>query len=269
MGGYGSRGLGPRLGAGTPYGAGSQAGSQDPMGVVAGAWVPDTGPCPEQRLTFRLVSGAANVIGPKICLEDEMLMSHVKNNVGRGLNMALVNGEGGRGNIVVGHWAGQRVWGDVNELLKFIRMLHEGTLVFVASYDDPATKWVQGSAPRMNKETWRIFSELGSSVAKELGFRDSWVFMEVKGVQDKSPFEQVGPPPSRFPLPGGQAHCAPHPQLIAFPRADLGPASWCPVIPAEILMSGGLGEGGMGHSFGWGKRVGPLGLRGWRSWGGQ
>lgn len=29
---------------------------------------------------------------------------------------------------------------DVNELLKFIRPLHEGTLVFVASYDDPATK---------------------------------------------------------------------------------------------------------------------------------
>lgn len=35
-------------------------------------------------------------------------------------------------------------WGpvppDVNDLLKFIRPLHEGTLVFVASYDDPATK---------------------------------------------------------------------------------------------------------------------------------
>ena len=26
------------------------------------------------------------------------------------------------------------------DLLKFIRPLHEGTLVFVASYDDPATK---------------------------------------------------------------------------------------------------------------------------------
>ncbi|XP_067403038.1 protein FAM3A isoform X4 [Emydura macquarii macquarii] len=119
-------------------------------------------PCPELHLAFRLVSGAANVIGPKICLEDKMLMSSVKNNVGRGLNIALVN--------------------DVNELLKFIRTLHEGTLVFVASYDDPATK--------MNEETRRIFSELGSSVAKELGFRDSWVFVGAKGVQDKSPFEQ-------------------------------------------------------------------------------
>lgn len=29
---------------------------------------------------------------------------------------------------------------DVSELLKFLRPLHEGTLVFVASFDDPATK---------------------------------------------------------------------------------------------------------------------------------
>lgn len=50
-------------------------------------------PCPEEHLAFRVVSGAANVIGPKICLEDKMLMSSVKDNVGRGLNIALVNGE--------------------------------------------------------------------------------------------------------------------------------------------------------------------------------
>lgn len=29
---------------------------------------------------------------------------------------------------------------EVSELLKFLRPLHEGTLVFVASFDDPATK---------------------------------------------------------------------------------------------------------------------------------
>lgn len=29
---------------------------------------------------------------------------------------------------------------EVAELLKFLRPLHEGTLVFVASFDDPATK---------------------------------------------------------------------------------------------------------------------------------
>uniref|UniRef100_A0A6I8P385 FAM3 metabolism regulating signaling molecule A n=1 Tax=Ornithorhynchus anatinus TaxID=9258 RepID=A0A6I8P385_ORNAN len=143
-------------------------------------------PCPEQHFAFRMVSGAANVIGPKICLEDRMLMSSVKNNVGRGLNIALVNGKCPRPWGVNGELIDAKffdMWaGDVNDLLKFIRPLHEGTLVFVASYDDPATK--------MNEETRKIFSELGSTNIKELAFRDSWVFVGAKGVQDKSPFEQ-------------------------------------------------------------------------------
>uniref|UniRef100_A0A3B5B3G8 FAM3 metabolism regulating signaling molecule A n=1 Tax=Stegastes partitus TaxID=144197 RepID=A0A3B5B3G8_9TELE len=119
-------------------------------------------PCPSKHLAFRLVSGAANVIGPKICLEDKMLLSSVKNNVGRGLNIALVN--------------------DVSDLLKFLRPLHEGTLVFVASFDDAATK--------MNDESRRLFEELGSTAVKELAFRDSWVFVGAKGIENKSPFEQ-------------------------------------------------------------------------------
>ncbi|XP_026955674.1 protein FAM3A isoform X5 [Sagmatias obliquidens] len=99
-------------------------------------------PCPEEHLAFRVVSGAANVIGPKICLEDKMLcpparlMSSVKDNVGRGLNIALVNGVSGE---LIEARAFDMWAGDVNDLLKFIRPLHEGTLVFVASYDDPAT----------------------------------------------------------------------------------------------------------------------------------
>lgn len=44
---------------------------------------------------------------------------------------------------------------------------------------------------RMNEEARKIFMELGSSVAKDLAFRDSWVFVGAKGVQEKSPFEQV------------------------------------------------------------------------------
>ncbi|KAF3860410.1 hypothetical protein F7725_000665 [Dissostichus mawsoni] len=115
-------------------------------------------PCPAKHLAFRLVSGAANVIGPKICLEDKMLVSSVKNNVGRGLNIALVN--------------------DISDLLKYLRPLHEGTLVFVASFDDAATK--------MNDESRRLFEELGSTAVKELAFRDSWVFVGAKGIEKES-----------------------------------------------------------------------------------
>ncbi|KAF6085825.1 FAM3 metabolism regulating signaling molecule C [Phyllostomus discolor] len=51
--------------------------------------------CPEKHFAFKMASGAANVVGPKICLEDNVLMSGVKNNVGRGINVALVNGKTG------------------------------------------------------------------------------------------------------------------------------------------------------------------------------
>ncbi|PWA30906.1 hypothetical protein CCH79_00010755, partial [Gambusia affinis] len=136
-------------------------------------------PCPSKHLAFRLVSGAANVIGPKICLEDKMLVSSVKNNVGRGLNIALVNGVTGEllETRTFDMWAG-----DVSDLLKFLRPLHEGTLVFVASFDDAATK--------LNDESRRLFEELGSTAVKEMAFRDSWVFVGAKGIENKSPFEQ-------------------------------------------------------------------------------
>ncbi|XP_028849776.1 protein FAM3A [Denticeps clupeoides] len=136
-------------------------------------------PCPQKHLAFRIVSGAANVIGPKICLEDKILVSSVKNNVGRGLNVALVNGVSGEVLDIKSFdmWAG-----DVADLLKYLRPLHEGTLVFVASFDDPATK--------LNDEARRLFEELGSTAVKELGFRDSWVFVGAKGIENKSPFEQ-------------------------------------------------------------------------------
>uniref|UniRef100_A0A4W6EP22 FAM3 metabolism regulating signaling molecule A n=1 Tax=Lates calcarifer TaxID=8187 RepID=A0A4W6EP22_LATCA len=131
-------------------------------------------PCPPKHLAFRLVSGAANVIRSQ-----NLLVSSVKNNVGRGLNIALVNGVTGEllDTKNFDMWAG-----DVSDLLKFLRPLHEGTLVFVASFDDAATK--------LNDESRRLFEELGSTAVKELAFRDSWVFVGAKGIENKSPFEQ-------------------------------------------------------------------------------
>ncbi|XP_056589189.1 protein FAM3A [Triplophysa dalaica] len=135
--------------------------------------------CPPKHLAFRLISGAANVIGPKICVEDKVLVSSAKNNVGRGLNIVLVNGVTGE----VLEISAFDMWaGDVSDLLKYLRPIHEGTLVFVASFDDPASK--------LNEEARRLFEELGSTAAKELSFRDSWVFVGAKGIENKSPFEQ-------------------------------------------------------------------------------
>ncbi|KPP63686.1 hypothetical protein Z043_118034 [Scleropages formosus] len=126
-----------------------------------------------------MASGAASVVGPKICLEDNILMSSVKNNVGRGINIALVNGKTGDliKTGVFDMWAG-----DVKPLIAFLKTIEEGTVVMMATFDDAATK--------LNDEAKQLISELGSSSISTLSFRDNWIFVGGKGIKTKSPFEQ-------------------------------------------------------------------------------
>uniref|UniRef100_A0A8C7JH80 ILEI/PANDER domain-containing protein n=1 Tax=Oncorhynchus kisutch TaxID=8019 RepID=A0A8C7JH80_ONCKI len=136
-------------------------------------------PCPEGHFSFKMASGAASVVGPKICLEDNILMSGVKNNVGRGINIALVNGK--TGDLIktdyFDMWAG-----DVNTLITFLKTIEEGTVVMMATFDDSASK--------LNDESKKMIGELGSSSISTLGFRDNWIFVGGKGIKTKSPFEQ-------------------------------------------------------------------------------
>ncbi|XP_041071815.1 protein FAM3C isoform X2 [Carcharodon carcharias] len=136
-------------------------------------------PCPENHFAFKMASGAANVVGPKICVEDKIIMSGVKNNVGRGMNIATVDGKAGNvlDTKVFDLWSG-----DVKPFIDFLKTLQDGTVVFMATYDDSATK--------LNDEARKLVTDLGSSSFSNLGFRDNWIFVGAKGIQSKSPFEQ-------------------------------------------------------------------------------
>ncbi|KAM9680603.1 protein FAM3D isoform 2-T2 [Dama dama] len=135
--------------------------------------------CQDNFFAFKIVSGAANVVGPTMCFEDQMIMSPVKNNVGRGLNIVLVDGTTG---VVLKQKCFDMYSGDASLLAKFLKEISEQMLVLVASYDDPGTK--------MNKEIRELFSNLGSTHVMQLGFRDSWVFLGAQNFKSKSPFEQ-------------------------------------------------------------------------------
>ncbi|XP_012816355.1 protein FAM3D isoform X2 [Xenopus tropicalis] len=136
-------------------------------------------PCPDDYFAFKIISGAANVVGPSMCFENSIIMSSIKNNIGRGLNIALINASTG---VVIKTSSFDMYSGDVKPLLEFIKPVAEGTLVFVASYDDPGTK--------LNDEARAVFASFGSSYSKKIGFRDSWLFVGGKGISTKSPFEQ-------------------------------------------------------------------------------
>lgn len=135
--------------------------------------------CPENYYAFKVISGAANVVGPTICFEDKILMSSIKNNIGRGLNMALVNASTGKLQHT-GHF--DMYSGNIKDVKKFLENMVDGTLILMASYDDPATK--------LDEEARNLFSSYGSSYAKKVGFRDSWTFVGGKAIKHKSPFEQ-------------------------------------------------------------------------------
>ncbi|MEQ2234996.1 hypothetical protein ILYODFUR_037126, partial [Ilyodon furcidens] len=49
--------------------------------------------CPTNRLSFFIQSGAANVVPPKICVNNELVLGAVLNNAGSGINIVVVNGE--------------------------------------------------------------------------------------------------------------------------------------------------------------------------------
>ncbi|XP_034091780.1 protein FAM3C [Gymnodraco acuticeps] len=135
--------------------------------------------CPAGHWAFKMASGAASVVGPRICLDDKLLMSGVKNNVGRGINIALINGKTGDliNTVFFDMWGG-----DVAPLIKLLKEIEDGTIVMMASFDDAATK--------LNDEARKLIADLGSSIVSNLGFRDNWIFVGGKGIKTKSPFEQ-------------------------------------------------------------------------------
>uniref|UniRef100_A0A8C5QFW0 FAM3 metabolism regulating signaling molecule D n=1 Tax=Leptobrachium leishanense TaxID=445787 RepID=A0A8C5QFW0_9ANUR len=156
--------------------------------------------CPDFYFAFKIISGAANVVGPSICFEDQIVMSGVKNNIGPGINIAFVNEEQKSllpskcytwwprdwetaSNGIVENKAFFNMYsGDVKPLIKLLESISEGTLLLIASYDDPATK--------LDAKARELLTSYGSNFAKKLAFRDSWVFVGAKGLKDKSPFEQ-------------------------------------------------------------------------------
>ncbi|XP_070759246.1 protein FAM3C isoform X2 [Enoplosus armatus] len=118
--------------------------------------------CPPDHFALHIRSGAANVVGPKICFEGKIIMSHVLNNVGPGLNIVVVN--------------------DPEDILGYLKAIKPGMIVLVASFDDVTTK--------MTKEMREIFVGMGSTLIKSVKVRDSWVFAGRAGAKNRSLFEK-------------------------------------------------------------------------------
>ncbi|CAM9869630.1 protein FAM3C-like [Lampetra fluviatilis] len=136
-------------------------------------------PCPDKHLPFRVLTGAANIVGPKICLDDQIIMSSARNNVGRGFNIVSV--DGAKGNVLEVHTS-DVYNGEIDKLIAFLKTIKDGSIVIIASFDDASTN--------LNDEARGLLADLGSKFIKDLGMRDNWVFIGGKGLNLKTSYER-------------------------------------------------------------------------------
>ncbi|XP_017296669.1 protein FAM3C [Kryptolebias marmoratus] len=135
--------------------------------------------CPNEQFSFFLQSGAANVVPAKICINNKLMVGTVLNNVGIGINVVKLNGRTGEV-LRIEHF--NMYDGKIEAFVEFLKNIETGSVVLMASYDEPSTK--------LTDEARKLISDLGSSAIQTLGYRDSWVFVGGKGTSVKSGFEK-------------------------------------------------------------------------------
>ncbi|XP_074069948.1 protein FAM3B [Macrotis lagotis] len=128
--------------------------------------------CPANTYAYRLLSGGGRDKFAKICFEDELLISEEKDNVARGINVAIVNYKTGK---VIHTQHFDMFKGDNSgPLTEFIKNAPQKSLIFMVTHSD-------GSS-RLKNYAKNAIEDLGSKEIKNIQFRSSWVFLGGKDV---------------------------------------------------------------------------------------
>ncbi|XP_057282348.1 protein FAM3B isoform X3 [Pezoporus wallicus] len=130
-------------------------------------------PCSPGSYAYRILSGGGKGKLAKICFEDELsrLISEEKGNVGRGINIAIVNYKTGKvtSTKFFDMWKGDHS----GEMMAFIKNAPEESLLLMVTHDDGST--------RLKNVAKKSVEELGSKEIWNMKFRSSWVFIAAKG----------------------------------------------------------------------------------------
>ncbi|XP_009639217.1 protein FAM3B [Egretta garzetta] len=128
-------------------------------------------PCSPEDYAYRILSGGGKEKLAKICFEDELLISEEKGNVGRGINIAIVNYKTGKVTSATffDMWEGDHS----GEMMTFIENAPEGSLLLMVTHDDGST--------RLKNDAKTLVENLGSKEIWNLKFRSSWAFIASKG----------------------------------------------------------------------------------------
>ncbi|XP_010190904.1 PREDICTED: protein FAM3B [Mesitornis unicolor] len=128
-------------------------------------------PCSPGNYAYRILSGGGRGKLAKICFEDELLISEGKGNVGRGINIAIVNYKTGKVTSAkyFDMWEGEHS----GEMVTFIKNAPRGSLLLMVTHDDGST--------RLKEDARKLIEELGSKEIQNMKFRSSWAFIAAKG----------------------------------------------------------------------------------------
>uniref|UniRef100_A0A673T8G3 Family with sequence similarity 3 member B n=1 Tax=Suricata suricatta TaxID=37032 RepID=A0A673T8G3_SURSU len=130
-------------------------------------------PCPLNTYAYRLLSGGGKDKYAKICFEDELLMGEKTGNVGRGINIAIVNYMTGK---VIATQSFDMFQGDNSgRMIDFIQSAPSKSLLFMVTHDD--------GAGRLKEDAKKVIEALGSKQIRSIQFRSSWVFLTAKGLK--------------------------------------------------------------------------------------
>ncbi|XP_054432144.1 protein FAM3B isoform X2 [Pteronotus mesoamericanus] len=127
-------------------------------------------PCPVNTYAYRLLSGGGRDKYAKICFEDELLIGEKAGNVGRGINIAIVNYTTAK---VIATQYFDMYEDNSGAMTKFIQGAPVNSLLFMVTHDDGSSQ--------LKEDAKKAIEGLGSKEIRNMRFRSSWVFLTAKG----------------------------------------------------------------------------------------
>ena len=133
------------------------------------------------EIAFKVWSGTASVLGPVICLNNTIVMSSSLNNVGRGLNVAVLN-------VITGKLLQTSVF-DFHQKKSdqgfwlFLKKFSRNKIFIVTTANDASRNF--------DKRTRKLLKSYGSVFAITLSFRDNWAFVGGRKLTKSYWFESI------------------------------------------------------------------------------
>uniref|UniRef100_UPI00358ECECB protein FAM3B-like isoform X2 n=1 Tax=Myxine glutinosa TaxID=7769 RepID=UPI00358ECECB len=137
--------------------------------------------CPPEYYPFRIMSGVAKEMLPKLCFNDQRIFETNLEKLGRGMNIVVLEVKTG---ALVEIKAFDMYEGAFSQpMVTYLKSISTGSFILIATFDDGAT--------RLSQEAKTLLTEMGSKEISELRFRDSWVLAIGKGHDIGGHYEQI------------------------------------------------------------------------------